>query len=237
MNKLSVFFTLALLLASFCSYSQTSKTGKIKYGIKAGINLANYGHSSEYKKDFREDGGRFIPIFSFHAGGFADYSITESFSIQAGLTLSGKGGKESWSGEDDDDFYDYDAYYKENLLWLELPVNAIYKTGRFYAGGGPYIGCALSGKWKEGSKEDYGGGDIEEDSETGKIVFGGEDGWRRRIDYGFNFLAGYQVTEKINIGANFGLGLMNLYNESNRDWRDYWSMKNRVLSISVGYTF
>ncbi len=234
------FFT---LLITFClagahdTSAQSLGGGKIKYGIKAGINMATYGHDSERKSDLKEDGFKKQPLFSFHLGGYADYSITEAFSIQAGLTLSGKGYRESWSGEDESGDFEYEGNYKESLTYLEIPINAVYKTGSFYVGAGPYIAYALSGKWKEKYKEDFGDGDIESDMDSGKILFSGEYAYYKRADFGINILAGYQLNEKISLGANYGLGLSNLDKDRDLENQAYWSFKNRVFSVSVGYSF
>lgn len=240
------FFTLlilASLLGGNYSFAQSSDGNKIKYGIKAGINLASLSVGSERKKemkDYYDNGWKNKSVISFHLGGYADYAITEALSIQAGLTLSGKGGKETWSYDDEifgDEEFTGKAYDKENLLYLELPVNVVYKTGSFYFGAGPYVGYALSGKWKEWYEEDYGDGDIESDSESGKIVFGGENAWMKRTDFGLNFLAGYQLNEKMSIGIGYGLGLSNLLKDPDdpQAGDNYWGQKNRVFSISVNY--
>lgn len=238
MKRFITLLTVAILFSSNPSLAQ-SPGSKITYGIKAGVNAAYFGLSSEYKKEMKEDGFTNIPVVSFHLGGYADYTITEAFSLQAGLLLTGKGSKELWSGEDDfEDFY-YEGSFKENLMYLEIPVNAVYKKGRFYFGAGPYAGYALSGKWKEKYEEDYGDGDIENAAESGKIVFSGENAYRKRFDFGVNLLAGYQLSKKLSLGANFGLGLLNLNKSeySNSDEKAYWAIKNRVFSISVGYSF
>ncbi len=238
MKRIVVLLIMIALAGGNYSFAQSSG-GKIKYGVKAGINAAYFGFSSAYKKDAKEEGFRSLPVISFHAGGHVDYALTEAISLQGGLTLSGKGSREIWSGEDEFDGYYYDGSFKESLLYLEIPVNAVYKTGRFYVGAGPYAGYALSGKWKEKYEEDFGDGDIDYDEESGKVVFSGNNAYRKRFDAGVNFLAGYQLSNKISLGANFGLGLVNLNKSdfANNDQRDYWSAKNRVFSISVGYTF
>src|SRR5690606_13385252 len=120
-----------------------------------------------------------------------DYALSKNFSIQAGLSLSGKGGKSAWSEDDLDGSASGEGSFKESLLYLEVPVNAIYRSGSFYFGAGPCLGFALSGKWKESYEYNLGNGDTESGTESGKIEFSGEDGYFKRADFGVNFLAGY----------------------------------------------
>lgn len=238
MRRIFVLLIMIALAGGNSSFAQSSGE-KIKYGVKAGINAAYFGFSSAYKRDAKDDGFKTRPLISFHVGGYADYALTDAISLQGGLTLSGKGGRETWSGEDDFDGYNYEGSFKESLLYLEIPVNAVYKKGKFFAGAGPYVGYALSGKWKETYEEDYGDGDTDYDEDSGKVVFSGDNAYRKWLDAGINLLAGYQITDKISVGANFGMGLINLSKSKHlsNEQRDYWSQKNRVFSVSVGYVF
>ncbi|MGB4774970.1 MAG: hypothetical protein WBP45_07360, partial [Daejeonella sp.] len=53
------------------------------------------------------------------------------------------------------------------------------------------------------------------------------------LDFGLNVLAGYQLTNGFNIGANYGLGLANLNPSGNSNNKE----SNNVISISVGFMF
>ncbi len=228
-------FLIAILL--FCqqnSFAQSSQD-KIKFAIKAGINVNTYGMNSDRKKEMKEEGFKIKPSFSFHIGGFADYSLKESISLQAGLTLSGKGIKESWSNEDAYSGVIYDGTFKESLLYLEVPINIVYKWSKFQIGAGPYLGYALSGKWKESFISDD-DGDIESGSESGKVKFGGEYAYTKRGDIGVNLLAGYRLTNNITLGAGYGMGLSNIHKNDDLENAQYWSQKHRVFSISFIYS-
>ncbi len=232
MKKFLVFFIIASITSGGYSYSQSNEKSKFSYGVKAGINVASFHFDSDTKDDMKEDGNTLLPRISFHLGGYADYAVTNNFSVQAGLTLSNKGNKVRYSYDDYAFDEEISGTYTEKLLYLEIPVNAVYKTGRFYVGAGPYVGYALSGKWKDKGESDYGDGDVESFSDSGKLEFGGEEGYKR-LDFGVNFLAGYQANDKISIGIGYGLGLSNLNNYDNPSW----FTKNRVFSLSVGYSF
>lgn len=114
-------------------------------------------------------------------------------------------------------------------MYLEIPVNAVYRISGFYIGAGPYLGFGLSGKIE--SEETFAG---EKNSESEDIKFGsGDDDHLKGTDFGVNFLAGYQLQNNINIGVGYGLGLSNLVPKQVANE----SVKNRVFSVSIGYSF
>lgn len=128
-----------------------------------------------------------------------------------------------------------DAFYVEdqtdlsgslNISYLELPVNLVANfdtgSGKFFAGAGPYAAYALSGNGKAGG--------VKED-----MPFGSNDGEFKRFDFGLNFLAGYQLTNGLNIHAGYGLGLGNILNDKSSGVD--LSAKNKVFSVSLGFNF
>jgi hypothetical protein len=149
------------------------------------------------------------------------------FSIQPGLSLQGKGAE----------YFDVaDIEIKENIMWLEVPVNLVGKiplgaTGtNLFLGAGPYGAVGLAGEIKtENEKTDQ--------STTQKIKFGDEDNnnaSRKRTDFGVNFLGGIQLSNGFNIGAGYGLGLTDLRPNGTGG---NGQVTNRVLSFSLGYAF
>lgn len=215
MKKLYI-LTLACLLSGVAMAQETSGTtaSGIKYGIKAGVNFAKVAVSGEGAEDWEEG---LKAQTSFQIGGYADIALGSSFSIQPGLTLSGKGFKQEVEG----------YKFSRNVMYLEIPVNAVYKIGGLYFGAGPYAGLALSGKDKD---EEEG-----EDTEEEKLKFGSDDeDDMKGTDFGVNLLAGYQLSNGVNFGLNYGLGLSNLANTP--DGSDF-KVTNRVFSVTVGFSF
>lgn len=218
---------LLLVIACLMGGGHAMAQEKIRFGVKAGVNAASYNISgAELDTDFKQR-----QALSFHVGGLVDVPLASAFSLQGGLTLSGKGNLQTWSGEDDDDGNFYEGSFRENLLYLELPVNAVYKTGNLFFGAGPYMGYAVSGKWKEKFETDFGDGDVDKEEDSGNVVFNGENAYRSRTDFGINFLAGYQVNSHMNIALGYGLGLRDIQPGPE------WKVRNRVISLSVGYMF
>ncbi|WP_294347755.1 porin family protein [uncultured Sphingobacterium sp.] len=173
------------------------------YGLKAGVNFAK----------LIAKGGNITTISNnatnFYVTGYADVPLANSFSIQPGVSLQGKGGK---------DFDDT----KLNLMYIEVPVNFVYSTptgnsGNIFLGAGPYAGFGIHAK---ASKGNY--------SESGS--FG--DAGIKTFDAGLNLLGGYKLTNGFLINVGYGIGLTNMYKDI-----DGVTAKNRVFSVGVGYQF
>lgn len=194
MKKILLSLSAAFLLVAGAQ-AQTS------WGAKAGLNFPKLRASGD---GVTESTGA---TTNFHVTGYASVPATANFAIQPGLSLQGKGGKE--------------GDVKTNLMYLELPVNAVYYiptgyTGSVFIGAGPYAGLGLSGKIK--------GGGISED-----INFGSADDELKRFDWGFNFLAGYKLSNGLLVNAGYGLGLGKLNNIGSGN------LKNGVFSVGVGF--
>lgn len=204
MKKICTFVVLSCLISSV-SFAQSGSN--VKFGVKAGVNLATVSTN--------ESGVDPKSVTSFHFGGYADIPVSSAFSVQPGLTISGKGFKYEETG----------IKFTRDVMYLEIPVNAVYKISNFYIGAGPYAAFGISGK----DKTKIAG--IGEDSED--VKFGSEVDKVKALDFGVNFLAGYQLQNNINFGVGYGLGLSNTVGKQTTNE----SIKNRVFSISVGYSF
>ncbi|WP_235889679.1 porin family protein [Flavobacterium profundi] len=141
----------------------------------------------------------------FQIGGLVEIKISDRFAVQPELVFSTQGAKFS------DDFGDYDA----NLNYLNIPVMAkFYVAEGFSLEAGPQIGFLMSAKLKAD------GGDLDIKDETNST------------DFGFNFGAGYDVTENINLGVRYSLGLSNI----NKD-DELGDTKNSNIALAFAYKF
>lgn len=103
-----------------------------------------------------------------------------------------------------DDNANYDSNY------LLIPVMAkYYATEKLSLEAGPQIGFLMSAK--------YDGEDI-------KDVY-------KSTDFAFNLGAGYDVTEQINVGLRYSLGLSNVLDS------DFAEAKTSNIGLAVGYKF
>lgn len=194
----------AAVLLTLGAFAQTP----LGYGVKAGVNLPNYHYSNDVNTK---------SATNFHITGYLDAPVSSNFYIQPGVSLQGKGAK----------FYDNgDLSVTQNTMWIEVPVNAVAKfytgdAGNFYIGAGPYAAFGISGKNKWESRSGI--------TET-KFEFG-KDKSQKGFDAGVNFLAGYQLSSGLTLGAGYGLGLTDIAPDNSGSLKQ----NNRVLSFSVGF--
>jgi hypothetical protein len=113
------------------------------FGVKAGLNLSSITHLMiDQDKPVSS-----LPKIGLHIGGFADYTLSDSYTIRVGLGLSGLGGVYS------DTIYSLSSgealFWKEriNLTYLEIPLSFQYSRDfdefTLNAGCGPYAGIGL----------------------------------------------------------------------------------------------
>jgi len=200
------------LLIIVVAFTMTTKSfAQAKYGVKAGLNLANISEKSSAGSG---NEGKTSKI-GFHFGGTAEFPASEAVSVQTGLLFSSKGYKISLEG----------GSGSLNVNYLEIPINTIYKieigSSKLCLSAGPYLAYAVSGSAKFG--------DLELD-----VNIGSDDtDTFKALDYGLNIGAGVELNDKITIGLQYGIGLANISSYTGYGT----SAKNNVFGISVGYMF
>lgn len=196
-----------LLLLVFVQSSASAQ----RFGVKAGLNLANWSVDPEPEDDFE-----MLP--TFNVGGLAEFDLSENMGIGVGLQLAGKGAKQEESGDK----------ITINPMYLQVPVNVFYRNSGFYVGVGPYVGFGLFGNYKF---------DVQGTEETESIEFGNEiDDDIAPLDFGLGFEVGYHVIAPLRISVGYDLGLMNIVPKDYQDIDDI-SAKNNVISINLAYFF
>ncbi len=228
MKKFYTVLAFALVSGSIMAQSNDG----VKFGVRAGVNLATVAISGDGVTSEEKDAIKSLTSFNF--GGYAEIPVSDKFSIQPGLSLSGKGYKlkESSSYLDEDGMVSETLKVNTNIMFLELPVNAVFNFNGFYFGAGPYLAYALSGKIKAENTITEGGISMTT-SASNDVKFGSKAGEIRALDYGFNGLVGYKLENGLNFNLNYGLGLGNYINNSVGNGK----MSNRVFSFLVGYSF
>lgn len=221
MKKL-VQFVIVLCLIGLASESYAQRLG-----IKAGLNLSNmtYKDNEEtYSEDFKSTPG-------FHAGVTAEFAAGNMLSFETGLLYTTKGFRISETERIMGETFELEG--KRTLNYLEVPLlaKANFDLGgaTVYGTAGPYVAMGLSGQDKFTFKYDG-----ESETETEDIEWGSdeENDDLRPLDYGLSFGAGVEI-RSITLGVSYGLGLANI--SAYRADEDV--IKNRVLSVSVGYKF
>lgn len=212
MKKLSIVIVIIL------GFNQliVAQTSDIKFGVKAGLNLANVSGDVE---------GNSMKL-AFHLGGMAEIKISETFAVQPELLYSAQGAKSPYS--------------TLSLNYLVLPVMAKYAvTDNFSLEAGPQFGYLLSAKAKDTS-DDTGGGEIisYKSSASAKVEAtqaSSEDikEYYKSFDLGLAFGGNYLIGSGMNVGVRYIMGLSNTPKNNDDDFK----FKNAVIQFSVGYFF
>jgi len=212
-NRIKLFLVGVLTILVTASYAQN-------YIIKGGLNLSNMVFKDDertYSQDLKMNTG-------FNVGATIELPVDDHFSFETGLILSTKG----YMLEGDETFKSsLDLYY------LDIPITwkGYLNVGeaKVYGVLGPYIGIGLSGTDKLTITYDGQSETIKEKIEWGSV--GAEDDFER-MDLGMIFGGGLEF-KKVQLGVSYSLGLTSILPYQGYDR----VVKNRVLSISMGYIF
>ena len=202
----------------------------LKFGAKAGLNLANLTGDVE---DASMKPG-------FHVGGFVEIKFSDKLALQPELLYSLQGAKTEYNYSFSDMMSEsYES--KVNLSYINIPVMVkFYPVEKLFLEAGPQVGFLVSAK----SKDEYSitmGGTTTSGSEDVDV----KDSFKS-IDFGFNIGAGYEFTENLFANVRYNIGLSNIAEETEIDVEDIdfenlsandFSVKNSVLSVSIGYKF
>ena len=156
-----------ILLAAFAVFGFTQVNAQVKFGAKAGANLANLVGDVEGNK----------MLFGFHVGAVAEFAVSEDFFVAPELLFSAQGYKV--------DVDDFDASL--NLNYINLPIMAKYQVADgFTLEAGPQIGFLMSSKFK-----------VEDESEDAEglndLDFGLNLGLGYRMENGLFFQGRYNI--------------------------------------------
>lgn len=231
-HLLKVLFASSMLL-----FVLQTATAQVRFGAKAGLNLASISYSDDYINDTEaviEGDLSTGMIPAFHVGGQVEFDFSSSVGLSAGVQLSMKGGSLEIDGTILGERFTSTA--KARPMYVQVPVAVYYRNAGFYAGVGPYVGFGVAGKIKT---EVEVAGQTEEDSED--ITFGNdEDDSFSPLDFGAGVELGYEFG-KLRVSAAYNLGLANAAPKDAVDagdeaGRDYKYM-HRVIGVSVAYLF
>jgi hypothetical protein len=223
----------------------SSANAQISYGILAGLGHASIRSSADDNAVEK----KFFP--SWRAGVTADIPVAGRFHLQPQLLVSTKGSKAELHNLDSSRYSMSDIYSKDRLVYLELPVNMLYKhplrSGRLVVGAGPYIAYGLGGKssgtviYRSGSRSE-----VERDLKFKNVrAPSAEDRGKyeyfKPLDAGLNFIAGYEFNNGLCFHLNYSLGLTGISPSDGvapdgTEYR-YNINKNGYFGITAGYMF
>ncbi|WP_445731102.1 porin family protein [Mariniflexile sp.] len=211
MKKLSIAIVIIL------GFSQLMKAQDIKFGAKAGLNLANMSGDVEDNS----------MKLAFHLGGMAEIKISEQFAVQPELLYSAQGAK----------FSDGTL----SLNYLALPVMAKYAvTENFSIEAGPQFGYLLSAKAKDTSNDNseptYEATAKSSSSNKAQAVQANSRDIKenfKSFDLGLALGGSYLLGNGMNVGVRYIMGLSNTPKNDDGDFK----YKNSVFQLSLGYYF
>ncbi len=173
------------------------------------------------------------------AGFFIDYSITDKFYLQPGISVLNKGYAtiELVAYLDGQNNYYANStvtYYKP--VYIEIPVNAVLKLplgkGNVRLGGGPYFAYAVGGKVKEVKMTTDNSDTV--NKEKIKIGNSVSDDYTA-IDYGLNFFVGYQFRKGFFLEFSVAPGLANIIPKEQRMYDS--KAINATALLNLGFEF
>ena len=223
--KKSLIFLCAMLFCMSKGFAQW------KFIAVVGPQIANFGGSD--KKDWGGTGSDPELVFRFHAGVTADRLFSEKVSISTGLMFSSKGAKYS-GGQYDPNSQFFTGTYTKKLSYLDVPILLNYNfSEKWSLGVGPQISFLMSAKIKN--------------DETAQKVYGipeTEDvkDYYSTVDLGLNAGGTYKINDKFSLQLFYQLGLLKIgrdqvYDLSGGTTEETFDIKNRVLRLSLAYTF
>lgn len=170
------------------------------------------------------------PILSGKVGGLADFSLNKHFYFQAGIEVSRKGAKRSFSYYKNDSFNEA-VSQTLYINYFDAPVNVVYKTGiqgkgRFMFGLGATPSYIIGGRNK--LKDHLVFRDtLTVTNDNSRIDIGHTLGG---FDIGLNISAGYELATGLFFRAYYTAGINDIGMNTEID-------KNRIWGISAGYLF
>lgn len=224
MKKLLKPLLIILIATSLTSCCMFSPQGCLRPEVSAGVNYANQKRGSSYSPGYEgsiqekatftkasSTGEDTSGVLGLRLGVGAKASLDDHISIETGLFYSGKGVKISYP----------DLEEKWNLSYLDIPILARYgfSNSNFSLFGGLQPSVLLS------SKQTFtiNGTETEQDLND----------YLSKFDLAASLGVGYKFDNGFGLDLGYDLGLVNLYN----DTIGYMEAKNRVLRLSVNYTF
>jgi hypothetical protein len=215
MKKLKKFAVIFMVLLCQNLFGQT-------FGVRGGFNLSNllnkdndYKYSEEYKLN---------P--GFNVGVTMEMPVSGNFMFETGIIVDTKGYKRNYTATNAEHEIVFRAIYIDIPLHFKYEMHLQKFDPYFLAG--PYLGVGISGKIS--NKTIVAG---VSSTNSNSINWGNDNNSDlKQIDGGIDFGIGINFS-KISVGANFGLGLVNICPLPDNGQ----IYNNRVMSLFVAYKF
>lgn len=160
-------FTLALL----AGLSGAAHAQNVSLGVKAGGSYSSFVGKQAPNEEY---------IFGFHAGGFANISISDLFAFQPEILYSQKGSNPNLND------------FKNRLHYVDVPLSFHVNADGLFFEAGPQVGFLIAAQQKAGNTST----DIK--------------GRYNAIDFGYLAGLGYQRKTGLGIGLRYNGGFTNI---------------------------
>lgn len=216
MKKSLLIASLTIFLFTSKSNAQTFNSSNLTFGVKAGVNAARFTVLDIFGKT------KFVikPMLGF----YSNYSLDDNWGLRAELLYSGAGTKSEIPDFNLNDPQSSNKTYTEtiSLSYIYIPLLARYRLSNipllFLAG--PQLGFLIS--YNEKTTDPY--TDPYDKPQTINDM--------NRTEIALIFGAEYELENNINLGLRYHSGMTAISkNDQNA------LVKNRILTLSIGYTF
>jgi hypothetical protein len=220
---------LIILMCALITFTNEG-IGQWKFSAIAGPQLATFGGKD--KKDWGGTNNDPEMVFRFHLGLLAERRHSEKLAFLTGLLFSSKGTK--YSGDYFDGNQNVSVSYTKLLSYLDLPLLLRYhKSEKWSFLFGPQLSFLLAAKVKndENSQKQFGIPETEDVKD-----------YYTKVDVGLNLGAAYNINERIALMLIYQYGLLKIgidevYNNNGSLEEQKYAIYNRILMLSLIYTF
>ena len=221
-------FLLIAVVVGFAATKTNAQQQPIRFGIKAGINMAEWQgetvESAQSLLDLSEGNLSREMRQGFHIGGVVSIPVAKGLEIEPGLIYSQKGtrlvGKLPIERLD---LLNANATITNKAEYIDLPVMAkVYVGEGFHIFGGPQLSYLISNKVQvKAGAFGFNAVNTEWDMKSGF----------RELDVAVAGGVGYRFANGLNLSAGYDYGLNPI--DKNGNFKSY----NRVAKASVGFSF
>jgi opacity protein-like surface antigen len=204
----------ALLAAALSSGLAAQTTPPLRFGVQAGLNFATWGGDDADALDPESRTG-------FLAGGFAEYRLSQYFSLRPEISYSQQG----WEYKEQGAKFEWKQDYLQIPVLLKAAANLKGQPKLHPVG---YLGPAVGFQTRCKVKVSAQGQSAEDDCED---LFGFFQLDIKKTDFGMLFGGGLEY-DRVSLTVRYLLGLTSL-DDSGSDA----DIKNRVVTVLAGFRF
>ena len=215
-------FFIAAAMLGVVSLSAQEKTASPQFGIKSSANMSSFNGKDVNNNDYK---------VGFSAGLYGHFPITDQFAVQPEVNFTRLGGRDVTDVRQVG-INTVKTNNRTTLDYIQVPVMFKYYPGasRFNIEAGPQIGYNVYASNRQ-TISNFANNTVYNSEVNTDLKDDVKD-----FDFGVNFGLGYNVTDNINVGARYYMGLTKI-GEKSDNGAERADVKNHSFSVGVGYSF